>query len=312
MVTRFDIYFTLPLRFLNVAPDAVSVSTHLSPYNAIDDNLYVLPFRLLAPFHELLAMRNLSLASPRASHQLKGLIERAISPIHFIMDQGRALPFWEQVSFDPRHHVQCCFYQSHVLIHFECCHHVDHIYPSCAQAIHTVVRCIRPHALERACRPASGPRGLDAFGHAPTFGSWEKLQVFKLDLLRRLMGAARERCASARPFRLRTNDVAADGAVLAPGTRALLTRLRTRNTAALNGSIGVVVGSGSARVNESASRMAGPPLVPVQVLSPPLRSETESNRPVTWMLRPQNLLVGHGDTPEEMRWCELLANTPRL
>ena len=81
---------------------------------------------------------------------------------------------------------------------------------------------------------------------------------------------------------------------MAPGSRVLLVRLRGGNMGRLNGTIGCVLGG------------APSGWVRVQVISPRVHAESESNRPIHWTLRPSNLLPGHGATPEERRWCAQL------
>ena len=52
--------------------------------------------------------------------------------------------------------------------------------------------------------------------------------------------------------------------------------------------------------------------MPVHVLSPPSLREAEDKRASTWMLRPSNLRPGVGATPEELRWCAINDELPRL
>jgi hypothetical protein len=90
-------------------------------------------------------------------------------------------------------------------------------------------------------------------------------------------------CAAMQPFRL-------VGGPLRSGDRVLLTQLRTKNMAILNGSIGVIVGE--------KHQPTG--LMPVRVLFSHL---PQANPSATWLLKPQNLITVTGATPEEIRRC---------
>ena len=164
LITRFDIWYTRPLRHLSIHPDKFNIATHLAPHKLIDDNLYILPFRLLRRFHDLMAARNVS-RSTWTSHHLKGPIQRHVAPIHVIMDQGASVRFWNS-------------------------------------SLVTLVRCKRPHGSERRCRPASTPSALDRFAPNIPFASWDAVVAYKRDLLTRMLSESRQRCGSSRPFQL--------------------------------------------------------------------------------------------------------------
>ena len=105
-----------------------------------------------------------------------------------------------------------------------------------------------------------------------------------------LVTLARHRCATVHPFWLVPK-------ALQPGARVLLIKLRGE-LAPLNGSIGIIVGG-------------QPPTgrhLPVRILSP----QGTSGRPVTWSLKPQNLLPGLGETREELQLCAELHNGTSL
>ena len=279
LITRFDLHFTESLRHLSIHPACVNLAAHVAPYNAVDDNLYVVPFRLLHSLHGLLSSCNQSLADPHAGRRLKFLLQRSVAPVHVMLDQGHDLPFWKQ-------------------------------------AVLTLVRCRRPHSWERACQPATGPDGLDAAVTTPAFGTWSAVVEYKRRLLRRFLLSGLSHCATHGPFALMRSPLAAGErrahptrpVEMRPGARVLLTQLRSKNMARLNGSIALVLDQPS----RSMSRRTAAALVHVQVLSPPHLAITEGNRPVTWMLRPHHVLLGSGATPEEVAWCALLQRAPRL
>ena len=212
LLTRFDLYFTLPLRYLNVDPSLVNVAARLAPYPMVDDNLYVLPFSLLRRFRDVVALRNISAANPKGGHLLKRAIEHDVkAPLHLVMDQGPDLPFWNA-------------------------------------SILTPVRCVRPHHLLRPCQPAgaqvatraaSRPKELDV----ALYDTWAAVQGVKRGMLGALLESERKRCEALRPFRTAEEGPSPPPSPLAAGQRVLIAGARTRRTKALDGAIAQVVGA---------------------------------------------------------------------
>ena len=197
---------------------------------------------------------------------------REVAPIHFILDQGRGTAFWEVMLF-------------------------------------TLARCSRPHNLTRSCRPAETQYDYVAKRwpqEVRVFAPWERVVEIKRTRLAQRLSDERSRCAGLRPFQIPgAAHVAAESTTtpsLRQGQRALLVGLTSKSMRRYNGSIVSLVAG--------ANRQNG--LVPVSVISPVTLDESEQNRPITWMIRPDNLRLGEGATPEEWRWCELNNNLPLL
>ena len=227
VVTRFDAFFTAPMRFANINHAAFNVATHLKPFNAVDDTFYALPFSLLRRFHDLMAARVSTSAHADGAHILKGAIQREVSPIHFILDQGRDKVLYQ-----------------HPLL--------------------TLVRCSRPHAIQSQCRPADvqvdwsrGPHGAYQWVMAP----WHTAMAHKRIRLASLLEAERTRCAQQRAFGLLDPRDAPGSGRLHEGVRVLVVGVRTRSMRQFNGSIGVVRGGTHNRSGLVPVQLVSPPVL---------------------------------------------------
>ncbi|GAB5366669.1 hypothetical protein AAMO2058_001163400 [Amorphochlora amoebiformis] len=90
MITRFDLEFMVPFDEVTVAWDRINLVSMVG-VRMVDDNFYLLPYKLLDSFYKMYSRFNDRGSRGKAHNILERL--RKISPLNFLLDEGVAVSF---------------------------------------------------------------------------------------------------------------------------------------------------------------------------------------------------------------------------